>query len=85
MFFTPNILRKLKFNAMLYFERSYKVLNQINRLSTKIVYDTIKPFIEMPPLDRQINVEKEAEQNCAADLFTRFTADIMNANVLFIR
>lgn len=74
---------------MLYFEQSYKVLkgsyqtlNRINQLSVKIVYDSIKPFIETPPLDR---VSSKTIDNIAADLFSIFTADIIKANTQFTR
>lgn len=75
--------------GMLYFEQSYKVLkgsyetlNRINQLSVKVVYDSIRPFIETPPLER---TSSKKIDTLAADLFSLFTADIIKANTLFTR
>ena len=75
---------------MFYFEqsiaaaqKSFRALERINQLSRKIVYDSIKPFIETPPEESNITCEKKDTK--AADLFSLFTADIIKANVFFTR
>lgn len=70
---------------MFYFERSYQVLNQVHRLSAKVIYDTVRPFIEMPPDERNLESNKIKAGNEAANLFNIFTADIIKSNVLFTR
>jgi hypothetical protein len=35
-------------------QKSFKALERINRLSFKVVYDSIKPFIETPPEETNI-------------------------------
>jgi hypothetical protein len=64
-------------------QKSFKALERINRLSFKVVYDSIKPFIETPPEETNIRCEKRDTK--AADLFSMFTADIIKSNVLFTR
>lgn len=85
MFLEPLPMHTLKPYNMIYLERSYKVLNQVNRLTSKIVYDAIKPFMEKPPMEKQQDKAPKEHHSSATDLFSRFTADIINANVLFIR
>jgi hypothetical protein len=58
---------------------SYSIIKRLNQLSVKIVYDSIQPFREKPPVDRE---QKKHTDGHPADLFSRFTADIINANIL---
>lgn len=69
---------------MFYFERTYKVLNMIGRLSEKVLYDSIKPFTEAPPAEKNMQATGKTK-DLAADLFSLFTADIMKENIQFTR
>lgn len=69
---------------MFYFERSYKVLDRISKLSEKILFDSIKPFHENPPKEKELLAENDVREQ-PSNLFSIFTADIINANIVFIR
>ncbi len=69
---------------MFYFERSYKVLNIIGKLSEKVFYDSIKPFKEQPPKEKELQSENKIK-DLPSTLFLSFTADIINKNILFTR
>lgn len=69
---------------MFYFHRSYAVLNRITNLSEKVLYEAVKPFKETPPREKYLPAEKAMTEK-ACNLFLLFTADIINAEVLFTR
>ncbi len=68
------------------FKKSLAIFNQPNGYAQKHAYNAIQPFTQAPPLEQ---LEEEAPENVERikgnDLFSHFTADIINENVTFTR
>jgi len=64
--------------------RQIKIISYLRNVKL----NSIKPFIERPSTDRQLDsddAKKQGQGLCATDLFSLFTADIIKEEVVFTR